>query len=59
MGFKIAVAGGLGLDMIPFFRGVDISVFVIGRAIRETPDPAAAARQFRAEIDRYWGSASG
>jgi 3-dehydro-L-gulonate-6-phosphate decarboxylase len=59
MGFKIAVAGGLGLDMIPFFKGVDISVFVIGRAIRETPDPAATARQFRAEIDRYWGSASG
>lgn len=51
MGFKISVAGGLGLDMIPFFQGVDISVFVIGRAIRETPDPAATARKFRAAIN--------
>lgn len=51
MGFKVSVAGGLGLDMIPFFRGVDISVFIIGRAIRETPDPAATARKFRAAIN--------
>jgi 3-dehydro-L-gulonate-6-phosphate decarboxylase len=55
MGFKISVAGGLGLEMIPFFRGVDISVFIIGRAIRETPDPVASARRFRAVIDQYWG----
>jgi len=54
MGFSISVAGGLGLDMIPFFQGVDISVFVIGRAIRETPDPAATARKFRAAINQYW-----
>lgn len=55
MGFKISVAGGLGLDMISFFQGVDISVFIIGRAIRETPDPAATARLFRAEINKYFG----
>jgi 3-hexulose-6-phosphate synthase len=54
MGFKVSVAGGLGLDMIPFFQGVDISVFIIGRAIRETPDPAATARKFRAAINANW-----
>jgi len=54
MGFQISVAGGLGLDMIPFFQGIDISVFIIGRAIRETPDPAATARKFRAAINQYW-----
>jgi hypothetical protein len=54
MGFKVSVAGGLGLDMIPFFQGVDISVFVIGRAIRETADPAATARKFRAAINANW-----
>lgn len=54
MGFKISVAGGLGLDMIPFFQGIDISVFVIGRAIRETPDPPATARKFRAAINANW-----
>ncbi len=52
MGFKVSVAGGLGLDMIPFFEGLDISVFIIGRAIRETPDPAATARKFREAINK-------
>ena len=55
MGFKISVAGALELETISFFQGVDISVFVIGRAIRETPDPAATARLFRAEINKYYG----
>jgi 3-dehydro-L-gulonate-6-phosphate decarboxylase len=58
MGFKVSVAGGLGLDMIPFFQGLDLSVFVIGRAIHDTPDPMAAARQFRAAIQHYWGEAA-
>ena len=56
MGFKVSVAGGLGLDMIPFFKGVDISVFIIGRAIRETPDPAATARKFRAAINANYSA---
>jgi hypothetical protein len=55
MGFRVSVAGGLELDTIEFFQGVDISVFIIGRAIRETPDPAASARRFRALINRLWG----
>lgn len=59
MGFRISVAGGLGLDMIPFFQGIDISVFVIGRAIRETPDPASTARKFRAAINAYWSDRPG
>lgn len=49
-GFKVSVAGGLSLDLIPRFEGVPISVFIVGRAIRETPDPPAAARQFREAI---------
>lgn len=55
MGFRISIAGGLELDTIPFFRGLDISVFIIGRAIRETPDPVASARRFRSVINQYWG----
>lgn len=52
MDFKISVAGGLDLDLIPFFKGLKISVFIIGRAIREAPDPAATARNFRQLIDK-------
>lgn len=57
MGFQVSVAGGLGLEMVPFFRDVAISVFIVGRAIRETPDPAATARQFRAAIQQAWAGA--
>jgi 3-keto-L-gulonate-6-phosphate decarboxylase len=58
MGFKLSVAGGLGPDLLPFFEGLDISVFVIGRAIHDAPDPLAAAREIRAVIGRYWGAAA-
>ncbi|MBN2044552.1 MAG: orotidine 5'-phosphate decarboxylase [Anaerolineales bacterium] len=54
MGFQVSVAGGLGVEMIPFFKGIDISVFIIGRAIRETPNPAGTAREFRKLIDANW-----
>lgn len=54
-GFQISVAGGLTLDMVKFFKDVDISVIVIGRAIREAADPIAAAKAFREEINKYWG----
>ena len=36
MGFKISVAGGLGLDMIPFFKGLDISVFISSSCLNPT-----------------------
>ena len=54
MGFKITVAGGLDLETIPFFEGLEISIFNIGRAIRETADPVATARKFRTLIDELW-----
>lgn len=59
MGFQISVAGGLGLDMVPFFKDVPISVLIVGRAIRETPDPAATARKFRAAINETWSGNAG
>jgi 3-dehydro-L-gulonate-6-phosphate decarboxylase len=54
IGFKLSIAGGLGFETIPLFRGLDISVFIIGRAIRNTSDPAATARQFRTLINQIW-----
>ncbi len=54
LGFKMTVAGGIDLQTIPFFKGLDISVFNIGRAIREAEDPVHAARQSRELIDELW-----
>jgi 3-hexulose-6-phosphate synthase len=59
MGFKVSVAGGLDLETIPFFKGLDISVFIIGRAIREATDPVAVARSFRTLIDELWAEPTG
>jgi 3-dehydro-L-gulonate-6-phosphate decarboxylase len=50
MGFQVSVAGGIDLDMIPFFRDLDIAVLIIGRAIYASPDPAKSARAFREAI---------
>jgi 3-dehydro-L-gulonate-6-phosphate decarboxylase len=51
MGFQISVAGGIDLELMPFFKDLDISVFIIGRAIRESADPAKEARKFKAAIE--------
>jgi len=56
MGFKLSVAGGLTAETIPFFEDIDISVLVVGRAIREAPDPAASAQNIQEAIDRCWPS---
>ena len=50
MGFQVSVAGGIGIDMIPFFKELDIAVFIIGRAIYASPDPAKSAREFREAV---------
>ncbi len=47
MGFKVSVAGGLSLQHVPMFKGVPVSVFVVGRAIRGAEDPIRAAHQIR------------
>lgn len=57
MGFQVSVAGGIELDALPFFKGVDISVFVIGRAIYAQANPGAAARKFREVVDENWTAA--
>jgi 3-dehydro-L-gulonate-6-phosphate decarboxylase len=53
-GFEMSVAGGIELDSLSFFQGLDISVFIIGRAIYASPDPQKAAAQFREKIHQLW-----
>lgn len=55
MGFKVSVTGGLDVDTLKLFKGVDVYTFIAGRGITEAKDPAAAARQFKDKIREIWG----
>jgi hypothetical protein len=59
MGFKMTITGGITLELISFFKDLSPSVIIAGRAIHQTPDPAASARAIRTEIHRLWGGPSG
>ena len=54
MGFKVSVAGGIDMDILRLFQGLDISVFIIGRAIYGAPDPTEMAKKFRMLIAELW-----
>ena len=55
MGFRVSVTGGLNVDTLQLFRGVDVYTFIAGRGITEAADPAAAAREFKDKIREIWG----
>lgn len=55
MGFKVSVTGGLDVDTLELFRGVDVYTFIAGRGITEASNPAAAAREFKDKIREIWG----
>lgn len=56
MGFKVTVTGGITKETLGFFQPLDVSVVICGRGIREASDPLQAAREFRHEMQRLWGS---
>lgn len=55
MGFRVSVTGGLNVDTLELFEGVDVYTFIAGRGIAAAEDPAAAAREFQAKIQEIWG----
>lgn len=55
MGFRVSVTGGLNVNTLRLFKGVDVYTFIAGRAITQAEDPAAAAESLQAEIKRLWG----
>lgn len=56
MGYNVTVTGGLTPELIPFFAGLDVSVFICGRGIHQAKDPRAAAKKMRDTIWSIWGS---
>ena len=55
MGFRVSVTGGLSVETLKLFKGVDVFTFIAGRGITEAENPAKAARDFKDEIVRIWG----
>jgi 3-hexulose-6-phosphate synthase len=49
----LAVAGGLDAASVPALAPYAPQVVIVGGAIVTAPDPAFAARQIRAQLDRY------
>ena len=55
MGFRVSVTGGLSVDTLMLFKGVDVYTFIAGRGITEVGDPVLAARTFQNKIREIWG----
>ncbi len=54
MGLDVSVTGGLTLETLQLFAGINVKCFITGRSLRNADDPAAEARAWKAEIARYW-----
>ncbi len=46
-GIAVAIAGGIDERVAPKIRGTNIDIVIVGRAITQSPDPVAAARNIR------------
>ncbi|MHC5250391.1 3-keto-L-gulonate-6-phosphate decarboxylase UlaD [Enterococcus sp. LJL90] len=55
MGFRVSVTGGLSVNTLKLFTGIDVYTFITGRGITAAPDPLQSATEFQAEIKRIWG----
>lgn len=55
MGFRVSVTGGLNIDTLSLFKGINVYTFIAGRGITQAEDPAQAARDFQIKIREIWG----
>ncbi len=54
-GMDVAATGSIGYDDLEKFRGIPVSCFIFGRAIRGAADPKAEALRIKAKINEIWG----
>ncbi|MDY3006699.1 3-keto-L-gulonate-6-phosphate decarboxylase UlaD [Anaerococcus porci] len=50
MGFKVSVTGGLDVNTIELFKGIDVYSFIAGRGIAKASNPKKAAQDFKDKI---------
>lgn len=54
LGFEVSMTGGLEVEDIKVFRDLAVKSFIVGRTLRDCPDPAGMAAAFKGEFAKYW-----
>ncbi|QIL46821.1 3-keto-L-gulonate-6-phosphate decarboxylase UlaD [Vagococcus coleopterorum] len=55
LGFQVSVTGGLSVETLSLFKGMDVHTFITGRGITAAEDPVKAATEFKETIRAIWG----
>ncbi len=55
MGFNVTITGGLKVEDLERFKGIEIYCVIAGRSIRDASNPLEAAKNFKDELKRLWG----
>lgn len=55
MGFRVSVTGGLNIETLNLFKGIDVYTFIAGRGITKADNPRQAAIDFQNKIKEIWG----
>lgn len=53
-GIDVAATGSIGYDDLELFKGIPVSCFIFGRAIRGASDPRAEAERIQKKIAELW-----
>ena len=54
MGYKVTVTGGINYDLLPFFKDLDISIFICGRSIVLADDPVKSIIRIQERASEIW-----
>ena len=54
MGFKVSVTGGLDVNTLELFKGIDVYTFIAGRGIAKAENPRQAAIDFKEKINQIF-----
>ncbi|MGL6064626.1 MAG: 3-keto-L-gulonate-6-phosphate decarboxylase UlaD [Fusobacteriaceae bacterium] len=55
LGFKVSVTGGLELETLELFKGINIYCFIAGRSLRDADSPYEMSKLWQNKIKSIWG----
>ena len=53
-GYKVTVTGGIKYDLLPFFKDYPISIFITGRSVSQSDDPALSIQRLQGRLGEIW-----